>query len=93
MQLAEVIGTVVCTRKVPAWHGQRLRLVQPIRAGGEPIGRCLVALDVVSADTGQRVFFVRGREAAHAIEDPVNPADAAIVVLVDRLEGGSPGGA
>ncbi len=93
MQLAEVIGTVVCTRKVRAWAGQRLRVVQPIRPSGEPVGRALVALDVVSSDAGQRVFFVRGREAAHAIEDVFNPADAAVVVLVDRLEGGGLGGA
>jgi hypothetical protein len=30
---------------------------------------------------------VRGREAAHAIDDVFNPADAAIVAQVDRLEG------
>ena len=90
MQLARVVGTVVCTRKVPAWSGQRLKLVQPVRQSGEPTGRPLVALDVVSSDTGSLVFFVRGREAAQAIEDPTNPADAAIVALVDRIEGPGP---
>jgi microcompartment protein CcmK/EutM len=89
VHLGEVIGTVVCTRKVPAWSGQRLRVVQPIARDGRPNGRPVVALDVVSADTGQRVFFVRSREAAQAIADAFNPADAAIVVLVDRLEGGA----
>jgi microcompartment protein CcmK/EutM len=87
MQLGEVIGTVVCTQKVPAWKGQRLRLVQPISQQGEERGLPLVALDVVSSDAGQWVFFVRAREAAHAIENVFNPADAAIVSLVDRLEG------
>ena len=89
MHLGEVIGTVVCTRKVPAWSGQRLRVVQPIARDGRPNGKPVVALDVVSADAGQQVFFVRSREAAHAIADAFNPADAAIVVLVDRLEGGA----
>lgn len=92
MHLGEVIGSVVCTRKVPAWSGQRLRLVQPIARDGHPSGKPLVAVDVVSADTGQRVFFVRSREAAQALADPFNPADAAIVVLVDRLEGGEGAG-
>lgn len=87
MEYGEVIGTVVATRKVPAWSGQRLLFVQPIDAGGAPRGRKLVALDVTSAAPGQRVFFVRGREAAHALEDTFNPADAAIVAQVDRLEG------
>ena len=87
MQLAEVVGTVVATRKVPAWHGQRLLLIQPIDASGRARGRRVVALDVVSAAPGQRVFFVKGREAAQALPDAFNPADAAIVALVDRLEG------
>jgi ethanolamine utilization protein EutN len=87
MEYGEVIGTVVATRKVPAWNGQRLLFVQPIDALGTAIGKKLVALDVTSAAPGQRVFFVRGREAAHALEDFFNPADAAIVAQVDRLEG------
>jgi hypothetical protein len=33
------------------------------------------------------VFFVRGREAANALAEVFNPADAAIVAQVDRLEG------
>lgn len=92
MQLGEVIGSVVCTRKVPVWEGQRLRLVQPIKEDGSALGRPVVALDVVSSAEGQRVFFVKGREAAQAIADPTNPADAAIVVLVDRIEKASVSG-
>jgi ethanolamine utilization protein EutN len=72
---------------VPAWNGERLLWVQPIVAEGRPAGRKLVALDVTSAAAGQRVFFVRGREAAQALADAFNPADAAIVAQVDRLEG------
>ena len=87
MQYGEVIGTVVATRKVPAFSGQRLLWVQPVDAAGKPAGKKLVALDVTSAAPGQHVFFVRGREAAQAIADAFNPADAAIVALVDRLEG------
>lgn len=87
MQLGRIIGTVVCTQKVSGWEGQRLRLVQPITQKGEARGLPIVALDVVSSDTGQEVFYVKGREAAHAIEDVFNPADAAIVSIVDRLEG------
>jgi ethanolamine utilization protein EutN len=87
MELGEVIGTVVATRKVPAWSGQRLLRVRPIDARGDARGPMLVALDVTSAAPGQQVFCVRGREAAHALEDFFNPADAAIVAQVDRLEG------
>lgn len=93
MQYGQVIGTVVATRKVPAFGGQRLLWVQPVDASGKPAGRKLVALDVTSAAAGQYVFFVRGREAAQAVDDVFNPADAAIVAQVDRLEGPVAGGA
>ena len=85
MHFARVIGTVVCTVKVPSWRAQRLLLVEPTDPQGTPSGKRLVAIDLVSAAPGQRVFYVRGREAANALPDPDNPADAAIVGLVDDV--------
>jgi microcompartment protein CcmK/EutM len=90
MHFARVIGSVVCTEKVPVWRGQRLRLVVPTDDRGEPTGRPLVAIDLVSAAEGQQVFYVRGREAANALSDPENPADAAIVGIVDDVRRGAP---
>ena len=91
MHFARVIGTVVCTEKVPAWRGQRLLLIQPTDSAGESTGaRALAALDTVSAAPGQRVFYVRGREAATALS---NPADAAIVGIVDAVRESAPGDA
>jgi microcompartment protein CcmK/EutM len=60
-------------------------LLQPTDSQDVPQGRTLVAIDLVSAGPGQRVFYVRGREAANALEDPENPADAAIVGIVDDV--------
>ena len=85
MHFARVIGTVVCTEKVPVWRGHRLLLVQPTDAHGTPQGRRLVAVDLVSSAPGQHVFYVRGREAATALSDAENPADAAIVGIVDDV--------
>ena len=85
MHFATVTGTVVCTAKVPSWRGHRLLLMQPTDPHGAPQGKPLVAVDLVSAATGQRVFYVRGREAANALPDPDNPADAAIVGIVDDV--------
>ena len=85
MLFARVVGTVVCTEKVPSWRGQRLLLVEATDPGGRPSGgRAFAAIDLVSAAPGQRVFVVRGREAAVALANPENPADAAIGGLVDR---------
>ena len=84
MLFGRVMGTVVCTRKVTSWTGHRLLLVQPTDSRGEAKGRPLVAVDLVSAAQGQPVFYVRAREAAAALPDPDNPADAAIVGIVDH---------
>lgn len=85
MHFARVVGTVVCSVRVPAWKGQRTLLLQPTDAHDAPHGRALVAIDLVSAAQGQRVFYVRGREAANALANPENPADAAIVGIVDDV--------
>ncbi len=89
MHFARVIGTVVCTEKVPAWRGHRLLLMQPTDAHGADQGKRLVAVDLVSSAPGQRVFYVRGREAATALPDADNPADAAIVGIVDDVRDAS----
>ncbi|MEO5988047.1 MAG: EutN/CcmL family microcompartment protein [Candidatus Eisenbacteria bacterium] len=86
MHFARVIGTVVCTEKVPAWRGQRLLLIQPTDSAGKASNaRAIAAVDTVSAAPGQLVFYVRGREAATALANPDNPADAAILGLVDSV--------
>lgn len=85
MNFARVIGTVVATEKVPVWKGERLLLIEPTDSAGVVQGRPLVAIDRVSAAPGQQVFYVRGREAANALANPDNPADAAILGIVDAV--------
>lgn len=88
MLFARVLGTVVATEKVSAWKGHRLLLLETTDPAGTPAGgRPFVAVDLVSAAPGQRVFVVRGREAAVALPNADNPADAAIVGLVDHVGG------
>ena len=95
MLFARVVGTVVCTVKVPSWKGQRLLLLETTDPAGQPTGsRPFTAIDLVSAAPGQRVFVVRGREAAVALANAENPADAAIVGLIDHVyETSASGGA
>lgn len=86
MLFARVVGTVVCTEKVPSWRGHRILLLETTDPAGTPTGgRPWSAIDLVSAAPGQRVFVVRGREAAVALANPENPADAAIVGLIDHV--------
>ena len=85
MQLALVVGDVVATIKDGNLSGIKLLLLQPIAASGEPSGRSLVATDSVGAGVGERVFFVRGREAALPFYPSEPPTDAAIVGIVDTV--------
>ncbi len=85
MQLARVIGDVVATRKEPAFDGIKLLLIQPLSAAGEDVGRPLVAVDSMSAGVGERVFFVRGKEASFPWYPAEVPADAGIVGIVDHV--------
>ena len=84
MQLARVIGNVVATRKDPSFAGTTLLLVQPIDADGRDVGRALVAVDSVGAGVGEKVFFVRGKEASFPFHPVPVPADAGIVGIVDH---------
>ena len=86
MQLARVIGEIVATIKDPNLTGTTLLVLQPLGAGGEASGRALVALDSVGAGVGERVFFVRGREAAFPFYPAEPPTDAAIVGIVDHWD-------
>lgn len=86
MQLARVIGEVVASVKDPNLVGTKMLVLQPLDAAGRNAGRTLVALDSVGAGTGERVFFVRGREAAFPFYPAEPPADATIVGIVDHWD-------
>jgi microcompartment protein CcmK/EutM len=84
MQVARVIGEVVATVKDANLIGTKLLVLQPLSAAGDAAGRTLVALDSVGAGVGERVFFVRGREAAFPFYPAEPPTDAAIIGIVDQ---------
>jgi microcompartment protein CcmK/EutM len=83
MQLARVIGDIVATRKEPGYEGIKLLVIQPLSKDGQDSGRPLVAVDGVGAGVGERVFFVRGKEASFPFYPTEVPADAGIVGIID----------
>jgi ethanolamine utilization protein EutN len=92
MQLARVIGDVVATRKEPGFEGIKLLVIQPLSHDGQDTGRPLVAVDSVGAGVGERVFFVRGKEASFPFHPTEVPADAGIVGIIDHwstIDGGT----
>jgi len=86
MQVARVLGEVVSTVKDSNLTGLKLLVLQPLSASGEASGKTLVALDSVGAGVGERVFFVRGREAAFPFYPAEPPTDASIVGIVDQMD-------
>lgn len=84
MRLAEVVGTVVCTIKDERLAGRKLLLIQSIDRQGRRRGRPQVALDSVGAGVGERVYYVRGKEAAFPwIEPSETPSDCTVVGILD----------
>jgi ethanolamine utilization protein EutN len=86
VNFARVVGTVWATVKDPALAGIRMVVIQPEDEEGTARGASLVAADAVSAREGDRVFFVRSREAAKAFPGQFAPIDAAVIGIVDGTE-------
>jgi ethanolamine utilization protein EutN len=90
MKLGRVIGRVVCATKHGSLDGLKLLLVQPVDEKGKDAGAAIVAFDTVRAGVGDRVFYEGGKEAAQANPNGwFNPADAAIIGIVDEVDLGS----
>lgn len=86
MHLAEVVGDVVATIKDPGLDSHKLLVLQPILPDRTPTGRTVVAIDAVGAGVGERVFFVRGKEASFPFLPAQPPVDACVVGIVDRCD-------
>ncbi len=86
MQLGEVVGTVVATRKDPKLVGLKFLVVKNVDADLRPLGSFVVAIDSVGAGLGDVVLHVAGSSAR--MTEPTNdrPVDAVIMAIVDAVE-------
>jgi ethanolamine utilization protein EutN len=90
MKLGRVIGRVVCTQKMQCLDGLKLLLVQPVDEKGANAGSAIVAFDAARAGEGDLVLWEAGKEAAQANPNGwFNPADAAIMGVVDAVDTGA----
>jgi ethanolamine utilization protein EutN len=83
MQLARVIGNVVCTVKNATLTGRKLMVIQPLDGRLKASGKSLVAIDSVGAGPGELVFWCRGKEASFPFEGSEVPTDCTIIGIVD----------
>jgi len=86
MQLAKVIGTVVASHKVDSLKGIKLMIVQKISEQGDAQGQPMIAIDATEqVGEGETVLIESGREAALGLSEWYNPADQAIIGIVDQI--------
>jgi microcompartment protein CcmK/EutM len=90
MLLAKVVGNVVATVKDSGLAAKKLLVIQPVAVSGEALGASLVAIDSVGVGVGERVFYVRGKEASFPFLPDLVPADASIVGKIDAIETAEP---
>ena len=88
MQIALVVGSAVSTIKDEKLHGCKLLLVRQTDATGEPIGPSTIAIDTVSAGTGDLVIVTQGSSARLTSQTQNAPVDMVIVGVIDSLEVG-----
>ena len=86
MELARVIGNVVCSQQYEGLEGVKFLLVEALDEHGNVHGEPFVAADHDQmAGPGDVVSWIGGREAALAMPVTFVPVDAAIVGVVDDV--------
>jgi ethanolamine utilization protein EutN len=85
MYLGRVVGCLWATVKNPSMEGQRLLVVQPLTPELKPTGKKLICTDWAGAGAGELIYWVRGREASHALLPAEVPTDTTIIAIVDEL--------
>jgi microcompartment protein CcmK/EutM len=86
--LAQVMGTVVSTRKDTGLLGLKLLLVREVDSAFKPAGAFVVAADAVGAGTGELVMVAQGSSARLTEVSREKPVDAVICGIVDSVESG-----
>ena len=86
MLLAQVLGTVVSTRKDRGLLGLKLLLTREVDGTFKPTGNFVVAADAVGAGSDEIVLLAQGSSARMTDASREKPVDAVIVGIVDAVE-------
>ena len=86
MRIALVIGSTISTIKDEVIRGRKLLIVQNTDTAGKPSGDPYIAVDTVSAGTGDLVMVTDGSSARYTNQTTDAPVDAVIVGVIDSLE-------
>lgn len=86
MQIGEVVGNVVSTKKVESLTGYKLLIVNLIKASSKEVYKEIVAIDKAGAGRGDYVLVTQGSAARTITRNPDTPVDAAIVGIIDTFD-------
>jgi ethanolamine utilization protein EutN len=86
MRIALVIGSTISTIKDASISGRKLLIVRNTDTAGKVTGEPYVAVDTVSAGTGDLVLVTDGSSARYTHQTNNAPVDAVIVGVIDSLE-------
>jgi len=86
MILAQVLGTVVSTRKDRGLSSLKLLLCRELDPAFAPTGNFVVAVDAVGAGAGEVVLVASGSSARLTEVTRDKPVDAVISGIVDTVE-------
>lgn len=86
MQIALVVGSTVSTMKDESLRGCKLLIVRRTDTSGNVTGDPYVAVDTVSAGTGDLVLVTEGSSSRYTDFTKDMPIDAVIVGVIDSLE-------
>ena len=88
MKIALVIGSTISTIKDEVLRGRKLLIVRDADTAGKTTGEPYIAVDTVSAGTGDLVMVTDGSSARYTSQTNNAPVDAVIVGVIDTLEMG-----
>jgi microcompartment protein CcmK/EutM len=86
MFIAEVIGSVIATRKTDNMDGLSLRIIRRVAPDLQPTEVYQVAVDVMGASEGEYVLVTTGSSARQTTLTDARPCDAIIMAIVDTWQ-------
>ena len=86
MQVGQVVGTLVATRKDEKLQNQKLLVVQVHDQSNKPKDQYVVAVDSVGAGHEDMVLYATGSSARQTTQTENRPCDAVIMAVVDSWD-------
>jgi microcompartment protein CcmK/EutM len=85
MIIAQIVGTVVSTRKDEKLEGLKFYIVKELTPQLKPTGKDLVAVDIVGAGLDEVVLCAQGSSARQSPQTDGKPVDAAVMAIIDTM--------